>query len=536
MHVQPPEVLSIKWSLMIVGAKMTDVLIGIDAGTSMIKAVAYTTEGEPVCMSSRKNDVLRPETGWREQDMDDTWDATAATLREVVEQLNKWDNILGLGVTAQGDGCWLVDSNGRPVRDAILWHDERASDIIGEWQDSDINDRLYDICGSAQFPGSSLAILLWLREHETASVMAADTVFFCKDWLKYRLTGEITSDPSDMSLPYIDLETGEYASEVFETVGAEKLESLLPPLADPLEVIGEVTAEASTQSGIPEGTPVVSGLFDVPCSMFGSGVGEAGEGASVVGTTSLNQVLMDEPASSPHGSGMTLSLGLDGQAGYGEPRWTRVMASMIGTPNLDWMLDMLRYRDDPDYEAIEKRASQVPVGSDGVLYHPYLSASGERAPFLNTKARAQLIGLEPDHTEKHLIRAVYEGVALAMKDCYEHIPNTPDQVYVAGGGSQSDFWCQMFADAIDAGFVVPEGQEFGAKGAALLAGTAVGVFEDFETAVSESRTAEKLYEPDATASPKYDQLYDYYKTTYETMFDVWDKRVETVDAIEAIEE
>ncbi|MFB6197235.1 MAG: FGGY-family carbohydrate kinase, partial [Halobacteriaceae archaeon] len=219
--------------------------------------------------------------------------------------------------------------------------------------------------------------------------------------------------------------------------------------------------------------------FDVPCSMFGSGVSEPGEGASVVGTTSLNQVMMDEPDASPHGVGYTVPLGLGGSDGFDDDRWSRFMASMIGTPNLDWMLEKFRYRDEPDYDAIEKRASEIPIGSEGVLYHPYLSSSGERAPFLNTKARAQLIGLEPDHTEEHLIRAVYEGVALAMKDCYEHIPDTPDEVYVAGGGAQSDFWCQMFADGIDAEFAVPQGQEFGAKGAALLAGTAVGVFDDF---------------------------------------------------------
>lgn len=501
----------------------------------MIKAVAYSTEGEPLCMSSRKNDVLTPEPGWREQDMDDTWDSTAATLREVVEQLKPQDEILGLGVTAQGDGCWLLDDEGRPARDAILWSDGRADGIVSDWQESGVNEQLYDICGSVQFPGSSLAILLWLQEHETDAIIRTDTVLFCKDWLKYKLTDEIGSDFSDMSLPYVDIETGEYSSEVFEIVGAEQFEQFLPPLHDPLEIIGEVTAEAARQTEIPEGTPVVSGLFDVPCSMFGSGVCEPGEGASVVGTTSLNQVLMDEPDTSPRGVGYTVPLGLAGENGFGEQRWSRFMASMIGTPNLDWMLEKFRYREDPDYEAIEKRASEIPIGSEGVLYHPYLSSSGERAPFLNTKARAQLIGLEPDHTEEHLVRAVYEGVALAMKDCYEHIPDTPEEVFVAGGGAQSDFWCQMFADCIDAEFSVPEGQEFGAKGAALLAGSAVGVFEDFETAIAETRTVEQSYRPDPTDSPKYDELYEYYRTTYETMFDVWDKRVKTIDAIDRME-
>ncbi|MFW6320548.1 MAG: FGGY-family carbohydrate kinase [Halohasta sp.] len=508
---------------------MPDAIIGIDAGTSMIKAVAFSIGGEPLATSRRNNAVLTPQAGWREQDMADTWDATAATVREVVEELQELDGgweIRGLGITGQGDGCWLLDGDDEPARDAILWSDSRADGIIGEWQESSINDDLYDICGSVQFPGSSLAILLWLQDHEPDVVERAETVFFCKDWLKYRFTGTICSDPSDMSLPYVDISTGDYSSEVFELVDAPEFQELLPPLEDPLEIIGEVTADTADQAGIPEGTPVVSGLFDVPASMFGTGVSEPGQGASVVGTTSLNQVLLDSPDTSPHGVGYTLSLGLDN-------RWSRFMASMIGTPNLDWVLEKFRYRDDPDYPAIEKRASKIPLGSDGVLYHPYLSSSGERAPFLNTKARAQFIGLEPDHTEEHLVRAVYEGVALAMKDCYEHIPDTPEEVYVAGGGSKSDFWCEMFADMTGARFSVPDGEEFGAKGVALMAATATGHYDDFETAVAETRQINTSYDPTPEKTDQYDTLYDFYRSTYETMFDVWDKRAETLEELDA---
>ena len=507
---------------------MTDTIIGIDAGTSMIKAVAFSTSGESICRSSRKNEVLTPEPGRREQDMTDTWDATAATLREVTEQLDDGDEVLAIGVTGQGDGCWLVDGDGDPARDAILWSDGRADSIIEEWQAGDVNDRLYDICGGVQFPGSSLAVLLWLREHEPAAVERAETVVFCKDWLKYRLTGVLASDPSDMTLPYLDVETGEYAPEVFEIVGAPEFESLLPPLRDPLDVVGGMTDAAAEQTGVPAGTPVVSGLFDVPASMFGTGVSEPGEGASIVGTTSLNQVLMDEPDTSPHGVGYTLALGLG-------DRWSRFMASMIGTPNLDWTLEKFRYRDDPDYEAIENRAARIPIGSEGVLYHPYLSSAGERAPFLNTNARAQFVGLHPDHTEEHLVRAVYEGVALAMKDCYEHIPNTPADVYVAGGGAQSEFWCQMFADCTGAHFSVPRGQEFGAKGAALLAGTGIGRYDDLADAIDATRTVDRTYDPVPDHSARYDELYELYRTTYETMFDVWEKRAETLEALDAMD-
>lgn len=508
---------------------MSDVLIGIDAGTSTIKSVAFSSSGEPICRSSQNNEVLSPAQGFREQNMDDTWDATARTLREVTGDLDPKDDVLAVGVTAQGDGCWLLDEDGEPAREAILWSDGRADDIIARWQRESLDDRFYDICGSLQFPGSSLAILLWLREHEPAVVDRAGTVFFCKDWLKYRLTGEIVSDPSDMTLPYLDIETGEYAPEVFEIVDAPELESLLPPLEDATDVIGTVTEAAAERTGLPAGTPVVSGLFDVPASMFGSGVAEPGEGASVVGTTSLNQVLMNGPRSSPHGIGFTIALGL-------EDRYSRVMASMIGTPNLEWALETLHGTDDPDYAAIEGAVSGIPVGSEGILYHPYLSSSGERAPFLDTRARAQFIGLSPEHTTDHLIHAVYEGVALAMKDCYEHIPDHPEDVYIAGGGANSEFWCRMFADAVGATFSVPNGQEFGAKGAALLAATGIGLYGDLETAVAETRTIETTYSPDPVRTKQYDELYGLYRTAYQAMFDVWEKRAETLERTDSIGE
>lgn len=492
----------------------------------MIKGVVFSTDGEPLYQSSQPNKILRPKSGWQEQDMHATWRATSTVLQDVTDRLAADEEVIALGVTGQGDGCWLIDEDGEPARDAILWSDGRADDITDEWQRGFIGGRIYDICGNAQFPGSSLAILLWLQENEPDVIDDADTVFFCKDWLKYKLTGEITSDPSDMSLPYVDVEEVEYSSELFELVDAPELEALLPSLVEPTDVIGEVTSNAEKETGVPAGTPVVSGMFDIPSSMYGSGVAEPGQGSSVVGTTSLNQLLLDSPDSSPHGAGMTLSLGLGG-------RWTRVMASMIGTPNLDWALTEIR--GERDYQAAAEEAQHVPLGAEGLLYHPYLSASGERAPFLNTNARAQFIGLGPDHRQDHLIRAVYEGVALAMKDCYEHIPDTADTVYVGGGGAKSSFWCEMFADCTGAEFVVPSGEEFGAKGAALLAGTGVGIYDDIESAVQQTRSTEKSYSPDPENVELYDDLYEWYKLTRENMTDVWAKRSETVESLDKLE-
>ncbi|XVH33116.1 FGGY-family carbohydrate kinase (plasmid) [Haloferacaceae archaeon DSL9] len=500
---------------------MAQCIIGIDAGTTMIKAVAFSLEGDAICMSSVENRVQRPRSGWSEQSMDTTWDKTARTIREVIDQLDDDDEVLALGVTGQGDGCWLIDEAGDPVRPAILWSDGRASEYVQEWQEDGVSDRVYEICGGTQFPGSSLVILRWLKEHEPETYSRADTVFFCKDWLKYKLTGELTTDLSDASLPYVDVETGEYADDVLDIVGMPEVGAMRPPLAKGTEIIGDVVGEVAAETGLPDGTPVASGFIDVAASAFGSGAALPSEGSSVVGTTSLNQTILDEPPVRGERAGITLTLGVNGGL------WTKFMASMTGTPNLDWAIQEIM--DKSDFDLVEEEVESIPIGSDGVLYHPFLSSAGERAPFLNPNARAQFMGLTQEHTQAHLVRAVYEGISLAMRDCYSHLPYDTDEIYLSGGGASSDFWCQMFADCLNATIVLPTGSEFGAKGAALLAGVGVGAYDDLPSAVHETSSVERSFEPRPENVRQYRRWYGVYKAAYEATFEIWDQRLEALE-------
>lgn len=489
-------------------------LIGVDAGTTSIKVVAFSLNGEEDVRRTRETPITKPEQGWVEQDMTATWERTAEAVHEVVGALPDSADITAVGVTGQGDGCWLVDDDGAPVRNAILWSDGRAADYVRRWQKSGLTADIYDICGCAPFPGSSVPILNWLRDEEPGVIERADTAFFCKDWLKFRLTGERSTDFSDATLPYLDVEQTAYSDQIPNIVGVPELSNLRPPLVPAADIVGRITSVAADVTGLPEGTPVVSGLIDIAASALGSGAVDPGDSSSVVGTTSLNQTFVSSPRVDPPNVGFTIALG-DGL-------WTRAMASMAGTPNLDWALSELL--DTDDFDAIEGRVRSIPVGSEGVVYHPYLSSGGERSPFLKPTARAQFTGLSPDHTRDHLVRAVYEGVALAMRDCYEHIPGQTDAVLMGGGGARSDMWCQLFADCLGRRIDVPAGEEFGAKGAALLAGVGVGLYEDIESAVAQTTGVARTYHPTPDAAEKYDVLYDLYRETYEVMFDVWDRR------------
>lgn len=500
---------------------MAQVIIGVDAGTTVIKSVAFTLEGDEICKSSVDNAVQRPESGWAEQSMVTTWKKTAQTLSEVEDQLADEDEVIALGVTGQGDGCWLVDEDGDPVRPAILWSDGRANAYVQEWQEESVSEEVYNICGGTQFPGSSLVILRWLKENEPKHYEEADTVFYCKDWLKYKLTGELTTDPSDAALPYVDAETAQYSDDVLDIVGMPEVSEMRPDLIPGTEVVGGLTENAAVETGLPQGIPVVSGFIDIAASAFGSGAALPGEGSSIVGTTSVNQTILDEAPDDDEQTGILLTLGVEGGL------WTKFMSSMTGTPNLDWAIEEIM--DKSSFNLVEEEVESIPIGSDGLIYHPFLSSAGERAPFLNPNARAQFMGLTQEHTQAHLVRAVYEGISLAMRDCYKHLPQNANEVYLSGGGANSDFWCQMFADCLNATIIIPDGTEFGAKGAALLAGIGTGTYENLASAVETTSSIAQSFEPRPEKVRQYRRWYDVYTETYEATFEAWDKRVEALE-------
>ena len=501
-------------------------LIGIDAGTSVVKAVAFDFEGNEVCVHEAAVQLRRPERSWVEQDMNELWETVKSCLGEVVRKLRDSNRELaGIGITSTGDGTWIIDREGSPVRNGILWCDGRASNVIEKWHSQGIAEAAFDICGTSVFTGSQAAQLAWLREVEPESLKNAHIIFHAKDWLFFKLTGIISSDETDESLTMLRMSTRQYDSELFRIFGIEDLYSKFPPVKPTEANVGLILPSIAAELSIPAGTLVGSGPMDVAACALGTGAIEHGQASSVLGTAGIHQVIMSEPLIEPKMVGMTLCHGV-------KDRWLRMLAAMTATPNLDWFLSELggsltvgqAGSSEDKYKFIESLVASVPAGSDGVIFHPYLFPGGERGPFVKPTARASFTGLSLNHSCRHLLRAVYEGVAFATLDCYLHMPIDPEVVCLSGGGAKSAVWCQILADCLGKPITVPAGSQFGAKGAAINVGVAAGFYSSAQEGVEQSVKMDRFYEPNFSNTKLYQDLYRVYKKTAERQMDLWDLR------------
>jgi sugar (pentulose or hexulose) kinase len=500
-------------------------LLGIDIGTSAVKSVLFDVEGQEIAVSRRIPNIIRLQPGWSEVSMEALWQDVVATIREVAYRNDvKEGRILAIGLSGTACGAWLIDNIGRPVRNAIIWNDGRAADIIGQWQKSGALKEIFQISGNAMFPGYTLAVLRWLKTHEPQTLMQAKHLLFCKDWIRYKLTGKIATDPSDTSYMPFDIRKADYSEELLQICELRDTERLFPPIIGSDVVAGQLRSDLSKDLGIKAGTPVITGLVDVAAATLGAGAYMPGQACSIIGTSFLNNLITDEPTFQPEGIGV--------QAITVGDMWIRSMVNTSGTINLQWFLEEFLGAEkggpSPEgedvYRQAEEIAANVPIGSGGLIYHPYINTAGVISPFVNPAARAQFFGLSIEHTRAHMLRAVYEGTALSMLDCYRNMPADLRQICISGGGTRSAFWCQMFADCIGRKIVVPNGNEPGARGVALLAGIACGAYDSLRDAVDRGTHVDREINPDPDANKKYQAIYELYKKVYQHLNEDWWER------------
>ncbi len=502
-------------------------LLGIDAGTSVVKSVVFDFNGREVALSRQRVPVETPMPGWAEQDMEKVWEAVKKTIAESMMKANiPSSSIAAIGVTGQGDGCRLLDKNFKPIRPSILWLDGRAGEIVTKWEKEGINEESFRISGSAVFPGTAVPIIKWLELNEPQRLKKASYFLYAKDWIKFKLTGKICTDPSDISRGPIDLKKVTYSEELFDLFTISKYRSLFPEIIHSDKIIGKTTRKASEECGLRIGIPVTSGMIDVVANPVGLGVLQDGQAYSIIGTTCFNAILSSDIIFNPPGVGMNFAYTLPG-------KFIRAVPSMAGTPNLDWFTDNFCHEEKKEgerhlYRVIEEKVRNIPVGSEGVIYHPYINPGGERAPFVKSSVKAQFFGIGLHHTRWHLLRAVYEGVALSMLDCFKHIPIEVFELRLSGGGAKSPLWSQIFSDAIGKVVKIPAVSELGTFGSVIVAGTAVGLYPGVEEAAKKLVKFSHICTPDMNNHRKYLKIYELYKKIYQSLWDSWNERYDLI--------
>ena len=503
---------------------MEKYIIGIDSGTTGIKAVLFDTKGQEITKKGIPIQGYFPKENQYEEDMLEIWGHAVACVKEVAGKVDAKD-IIGLGITAQGDGLWMVDENGEPVRRGCCFCDGRAAEFVDEWVEDGTCEKLFDACGTWVCTGNQNGIVRWMEKYEKGSLDKSRWLLHLKDYLFFRFTGEITSDATDQSLILLDQKKRDYLDEAFKLCKIEQYRGKYPPIKTAKENAFKILPKVAESMGLTTEVLVTSGPMDVGACALGSGVIERGHCCSIMGTAALHEMVIDEPLADDIQSGMTV-------AHVMEDRWLRLMSSFAGTPNLEWCLKTLGAQVKADareggkdvYSYMEEMIKEVPIGSNGVMYHPYLLAGGERAPFTDSRARASYTGLSVRNTLADIVRATYEGVAFAMLDCYQHMPLPIEQITLCGGGANSAVWCQMFADALGSKIITVEGEELGARGVAINNTVVQGIYASYKDAVDKIVKVKKVYEPDMDNHEKYMKFYELYTQVYTNVRPTWKTR------------
>ncbi|HEY8457500.1 MAG TPA: FGGY-family carbohydrate kinase [Actinopolymorphaceae bacterium] len=486
-------------------------LLGIDAGQTVTKACVFDRHGRERGRGSARVTVHSPHPRWVERDMEEVWQATVTAVQQAVADAGvEPGSVKAIGIVGHNDGLYLVDEGGTPVRAAVTAMDTRAHDILGQWRASPMWPRALEVTGQVPYAASPSTLLAWFLHHQPDVLTNTRWVLFCKDWLRFRLTDAIATDPSEASAAFTSVRTQAYAQEALALYGLEFLADKLPPIQPSHAIAGEVSETAATVIGIPAGTPVVTGAHDVDGSAIGTGVVRPGMLSIAAGTFSINQIISDHVVVDERWQARSFV-----EPGY----WLNMSTSPSSATNLDWWCRVFGLEPgESAYETLAAEATQALGGPSTLVYHPFLYGS----PY-GEMPSASLFGLRGWHTRPELVRAILEGVVLCHRvhvDALRERFDVTGPARLTGGAARSSLWAQMFADALDLEMEIPDAAESGARGAALLAGRGIGWFSSLEE-TAETVTIARRHRPDPERRKVLDNAYERFVLAANEMQEIW---------------
>ncbi len=450
-------------------------LLGLDLGTGSCKAVLMLEGGAVVRSASRTYAVNAPHNGWAESEPSAWLEAIGQVSREVVQGAA----VRAIGLSGQMHGLVLADVNGRALRPAMLWSDTRSKAQLEVY--NRLSSATLERLGNPIVTGMMGLSLLWLKAHEPMLLDSSRWALLPKDWLRWQLTGEVHSDPSDASGTLLyNLQRDDWARDILETLG---LPDILPPLKSSSAIAGVVSSSVAALLGVRAGTPVATGGGDTPCAMLGNGVLKTGVAQLSVGTGAQIVAPRDAPVSDP-----SFRTHLYRSVTH---HWYAMAAMQNAGLALERVREWLSLTWDGFYAAAFSQPD-----SSGLVFKPYLS--GERTPHMDASLRGSFQNLGLHHTQAHLARAALEGVAFSISDGLEALRAAGVEVTtlrLAGGGTLQTPWRQLLSDALGVPLLTGGAPDASARGAAALAGLSIGVYSD------PLETAALLPAPELVATP-----------------------------------
>lgn len=495
---------------------MSDLLIGLDVGTSAVKAVLFDLQGQALAAHRAPLVVFAPERDWAEQDPQDWWQGAQAALKAILAGTDA-RTVAAVGLCGQCPSHVLVDDGDQALGSAIIWRDRRAR-AEAEWIGTHISsEQAEQWTGSPILADASLppARLRWLQAHRAEDWARSRAVIQPKDYVGLQLTGTLATDINS-AFCLAETDTGSYHPEYFKALDLPM--EKLPPIIPPTEVLGEINRSAASLTGLAEGTPVVAGTIDAWCDTLGGGGSVSGTAVDVAGTSEIISLATDRRH---QGQGVFL-------AELGNEVRFLCGPTQAGGQSLSWFAEAFysEVSGAASFERLEADAAAVPPGSNGLIFTPYLE--GERAPIWDPAARGSLVGLTLSHDRRHMARAVYEGVAFAVRHvletCEEIAEASAERVITCGGGSRSRFWNQVKADVLQQPVIPTVVQQSACLGAAILAAVGVGKHKSLSTASRRMVHFGPAVMPDPETKACYKKSYAAYRELYPALRPIYRAR------------
>lgn len=499
--------------------------IGVDCGSTMVKAAIFDSSGKEYAVASRKIEHIYLHPGWTENDMDALWKGVCEVIREVIRDSGvDAEQIACVSCAGHGNGLYLIAKDDTPARNGIISSDNRARKYIEEWTERDVLAKILPKTMQSLWPAQPNALLRWLIDNEPETMNEVKWLFMVKDFVRYRLTGEAFMEISDMSgTSLIDVGCAAYDDEVLETWGLLDWKHIMPPLKRSGEICGTITPEAAGSTGLLSGTPVAGGMFDIDACGLAVGMTDETRFCMVAGTWGNNQFISKTPVVDREVF-MTSRYSIDDY-------YLMLEGSATSASNLEWFVSQFFESDRKlleiegmsvsIYEHCARLVSQTKPTDTNIVFLPFLYGNP-----IDLDAKACLFGLDGRHTRSHIMRAVFEGVVFGHRWHLERLRrfcDEPETIRLTGGATNSDHWVQMFADILQIPVEVPAGTELGCLGAAICGTVAVGLHPSYAEACEKMVAIRRRFEPDPELATVYDKKYEHYKLLLETLAPVWRK-------------